>query len=181
MIFEKKGSPLCITKQTSDTTNDRCWSGSSTTTPKRKEREKGKETNADNGGSTKTRSLVTAASTGDRPPSSEAPKRRYQSTPPRRKATMTTLLPRVSPIHGEERGRVASTPFRKVRRHPQAPPRRCRPSRQGFPPIPTRTSGAPEPATKPTTTQRQHGQEAPTLSHHGTAKMVCTTKTRSRD
>ena len=50
----KKGfPPLCITKQPSDTTNDRGWAGSSTNTPKRKEREKRKETNADNGGSTK--------------------------------------------------------------------------------------------------------------------------------
>ena len=46
------------------------------------------------------RSLATAASTEDRPPSSETLKRRYQSTPPRRDVTMTTLLPR-PPVRGE--------------------------------------------------------------------------------
>ena len=56
----------------------------------------------------KRRSLATAASTGDRPPSSETPKRRYQSTPPRRDATMTTLLPRVSP--GTRRGERKGSP-----------------------------------------------------------------------
>ncbi|XBI15508.1 hypothetical protein VPH35_057920 [Triticum aestivum] len=51
----KKGfPPLCMTKQPSDTTNDRRWGGSSTNTPKRNEREKRKETNADNVESTKT-------------------------------------------------------------------------------------------------------------------------------
>ena len=62
------------------------------------------------------------------------------------------------------------TPSRKVRRHPPASPRRCRTGRQGFTPIPTFTSDAPEPATKPTTILRQHGQEASTPSHHGTTK-----------
>ena len=38
-----------------DTTNDRCWGRSSTGTPKINERENTKETNADNGGSTKTK------------------------------------------------------------------------------------------------------------------------------
>ena len=54
----------------------------------------------------KRRSLATAASTGNRPPSSETPKRRYQPTPPRRDVTMATLLPRVSPStqRGERKG-----------------------------------------------------------------------------
>ena len=40
----------------------------------------------------------------------------------------------------------------------------------GVSPDPYPHLGAPEPATKPTSTQRQHGQEAPTPSHHDTAK-----------
>ena len=50
-------------------------------------------------------------------------------------------------------------PSRKVRRHPQAPPRRCRPSQQRFLPIPASPSGTPEPATRPTTTLRKHEHE----------------------
>ena len=55
----------------------------------------------------KRRSFTTTAPTEDLPPSSKAPKHRYQSAPPRRTATKTTLLPRVSPVHDEGRGRVA--------------------------------------------------------------------------
>lgn len=64
-------------------------------------------------------------------------------------------------VRGEERRRVAPTPSRKVQRHPQAPPRWCQPSQQGFLPIPTSTSGTPDLATKPTTNLRQPGHEAP--------------------
>ncbi|XP_044358760.1 translation initiation factor IF-2 [Triticum aestivum] len=55
----------------------------------------------------KRRSFTTTAPTEDLPPSSKAPKHRYQSAPPRRTATMTTLLPRVSPgtRRGERKGR----------------------------------------------------------------------------
>ncbi|XBI26684.1 hypothetical protein VPH35_051335 [Triticum aestivum] len=99
VAFTEKGFPPALyTKQPTEPSNDRCWGGNSTVTPKRKERENTRETNADNGGSTKKRrSLVAAAPTGDLPPDSEPPKHRYQSTPPRRNATKTTLLPRVSP------------------------------------------------------------------------------------
>ena len=51
---------------------------------------------------------MTAASTGDRPPSSKTPKRRYHSTSPRRDTTMAMLLPRVFP--GTRRGERKCNP-----------------------------------------------------------------------
>ncbi|EMS51420.1 hypothetical protein TRIUR3_35193 [Triticum urartu] len=54
-FYRKRVPPALYTKQPTDTSNDRCWGGSSTITPKRKERENTRETNTDNGGSIKTK------------------------------------------------------------------------------------------------------------------------------
>ena len=98
-----------------------------------------------------------------------APERRYQSTPPGRDATMTTLLPRVSPgtQRGEEEGH--RTPSRKDWRHPQAPPRQSRKRRLGFLPTPSITPDALEHSTIPPTTQRPIAKPF-TLSHPGTQR-----------
>ena len=73
--YEKPFPQLCITKQPSNTTNDRGSGRSSTNTPKKNEREKKEKKQmpitADR---QKRRSLVTAESTRDRPPSSETPR-----------------------------------------------------------------------------------------------------------
>ena len=159
-LYRKRVSPRFVYKATNRTSNDRCWGGSSTVTPKRKERENTRETNANNGGSTKTKKPR-----GRSPPeiAHQAPSLRSTGTHQhlqegtRRRRRCCQGFP---PVHCEERGEVAPTPFRKVMRYPQAPPRRCRPSQQGFLPIPTSTSGTPELATKQTLTLRQPGHEA---------------------
>ena len=107
MHFTEKGFPPALyTKQPTENANDRCWGGSSTVTPKRNDRERAKETNADNGGSTKTKKPRDRCAHRALPLGSKTPKRRHQSTPPRRIVTMTTLLPRVSPgtRQGERKG-----------------------------------------------------------------------------
>ena len=76
--------------------------------PKKKKEKKEKKEMPITTDQQRRRSLATATSTKDHPPSSETPKRRYQSTPPRRDATMTTLLPRVSP--GTRRGKRKGSP-----------------------------------------------------------------------
>ena len=81
--------------------------------------------------------------------------------------------PRVSPGTQERGGRVATTPFRKGWCHPEAAPRRCQSSRQGFlPKIPVHNPTdlkhrSPRERGLATTrhTTRQHAPPR-TLSHH---------------
>ena len=97
-FYCQKGFPPALyTKQPTEPYRDRCWGGSSTVTPKRNDNERAKETNADNGGSTKTKKPRDRWAHRAHPLGSKTPKRRHLSTPSRRIATMTTLLPRVSP------------------------------------------------------------------------------------
>ena len=118
----------------------------------------------------KRRSLVTAASTRDHPPSSKTPKCLYPTTPPRRDATMTTLLPRVSP--GTRRGERKGSPD-ALQEGPAAPSGAtasvsAKPT--GISPDPIlhlRHSGARHQTDHhPVNTDTKH----PTLSHHGTVK-----------
>ena len=168
----KKGfPPLCIPKQPTETSKDRCWGGSSTGTPKRNERETTREKNADNGGSTETKKLHDHCAHRRSPTKlqgSEVPVPISTSKKDRDELTKTTLLPRVSP--GTRRGERKCRPRRPPGRSGGTHRRRCRTSRQGFPPIPNFTSDAPEPATKPTTILRHRGHEASTPSHHDTMK-----------
>ena len=109
--FTEKGFPPALyTKQPAESYRDRCWGETSTITLKRNNREIAKETNADNGGSTKTKKPRDRWAHRAHPLGSKTPKRRHQSTPPRRIATMTTLLPRVSP--GTRRGERKRSPRR---------------------------------------------------------------------
>ena len=107
------------TKQQTKSYKDRCWSGSSTVTPKRNDRERAKEINADNGGSTKAKKPRDRSTHQALPLDSKTPKRRHLSTPPRRIATMTTLLPSVSPgtRQGERKGSPRRPPERSGGTH----------------------------------------------------------------
>jgi len=168
--IRKRVSPRFVLQSNNiDTTNDRCWGGSSSGTPKRNEREntKGK----------KCRQRRINENEDDsqplRPPEDSttllAPRNAaYQATHSRRNATTTTLLPDMAygfPRYAKGRGREGGypTPFRKARRRPRASPRRCRTSRQGFLP----TSNQPRPQTihrappyLPSTNMRHHGLAA---------------------
>ena len=82
----------------------------------KKRQRKNKETNADNGGSTKMKKPRDHCAHQDLPLGSKTPERRHLSTPPRRIATMTTLLPRVSPgtRRGERKGSADALPEGQV-------------------------------------------------------------------
>ena len=55
IIVRNRLSPCFVLQSNhSGTSNDRCWGGNSTGTPKRNNKEREQETNADHGGSTKT-------------------------------------------------------------------------------------------------------------------------------
>ena len=110
MCYRKRVSPALYIKQPTEPYRDRCWGGSSTDTPKRNDRERAKETNADNDGSTKTKKPRDRCAHRNLPLGTKTPKRRHLSTPPRRIATMTTLLPRVFP--GTRRGERKGSPRR---------------------------------------------------------------------
>ncbi|EMS60323.1 hypothetical protein TRIUR3_26907 [Triticum urartu] len=118
----------------------------------KKRQRKAKETNADNGGSTKTKKPRDCSAHQDLPLDSKTPKRQHLSTPPRRTATMMMLPPRVSlgTRRGERKGSPDALPKGQVVPTGAIAPVLAMPT--GVSPIPTRTSGAPEPATKPTTT-----------------------------
>ena len=171
-LFDEKGfPPLCIPKQPTETSKDRCWGGSSTGTPKRNERETTREKNADNGGSTETKKLHDHCAHRRSPTKLQGSKAPVPINTSKKDRDEDDAAAKGFPRYTTRREeRSPLTPSRKVRRHPPASPRRGRTGRQGFPPIPTFTSGAPEPATKPTTLLRHHGQEASTPSHHGTTR-----------
>ena len=80
----------------------------------KKRQRRGKKTNADNCGSTKTKKPHDRCAHRDLPLGSKNPKRRHLSTSPRRIATMMTLLARVSP--GTRRGERKGSPRRPPER-----------------------------------------------------------------
>ena len=118
--FEKKGFPRFVF-QSNQPIHSRIGAGAEAAQShpketKEKQQEKRMLTTADRW---KRRSFTTTAPTEDLPPSSKAPKHRYQSAPPRRTATRTTLLPRVSPgtRRGERKGRPRRPPGRSGGTH----------------------------------------------------------------
>ena len=140
-IFDEKGfPPLCITKQ--QPIHPTIGAGAAAQISPKKNKEERKRNKCQQ------RQIDETKMPGDRctlrrsTTTFPAPEARVPSNTFKKEATMTPLLPGLvlgfPPVRRRAvRGGVYPTPFRKIRRHPQASPRRGRTSRQRF--LPTQT------------------------------------------